>query len=279
MINNDISFEVFLLNKCLVVFVLGLTILSFGSKAAWNELQWNKAADQVVVQYDMQNDKTTVFATDKATGALFEYSPSGWTRISSSAKMFISDGTGLYRNLPNGKVGRYNLQTGNWDNILAGDADAIYGGAGKLYYKKADGSIYVYSGIPQQWTKIFDNPERSVSGLVTAGDISKPKLYRMDVSGAVYEYVGTEEHPIGWSRMFEAGKFTAIYAGGPELFGADAGSVYRIFGKDSADSIGSAGKSAVVDVYQRGQLSNLYVLKKDGKTINNSTFQLLALSL
>lgn len=214
----------------------------------------------------MQNDRTTLFATDKATGDLYKYSDGTWTKTSNPAKMFVSDGVGLYRNMQDGKIGKYIPKTNKWENIGNG-ADAIYGGAGKLYYKKSDGSLYVYSGTPQQWTKIFDNPERAVSYLVTAGDSSKPKLFRFQTNGAVWEYKGNTSHPISWGQIAPSGEFTAIYAGGNDFFGADASTVYRIFGKDSWDSIGSAGKSAVVDVYQSGQLSNLYVLSSDGKSI------------
>jgi len=258
------------MNSYLVIFVLGITILSFGSQAGqWHDMKWDRPVGHVVVQYNMESGQTAVFAEEHDTGDLYEWDGlmAEWNRVAHVSARYATDGIGLYRLQEDGRIGKYNPQTGLWTNILASGNNAfdLYGGAGKLYYKKDDGSIYEYEGTPQQWTKILDGPTSALDGyLRIGGEINEPKVYAYPMHGALYEYQGTPEN---WEQIYAPQNFIYILAGGPGLFGMDENGFYRITGPNSRVKITEAGRSAAVQVVDKGKSCYLLVLSNDGDRI------------
>jgi hypothetical protein len=136
------------MNRLIATFLVGLVFLSFGSQASWEQL-WDKQVGLVVVDHNLIDGTTRLFATDKVTGDLYSYNDrsNGWTRASDRAKSFVSSGEGLFRLSSDGmKTSRYVVPE-NWEILPGGSALTLIGGGNKLYSTKSPyKDLYEYTG-------------------------------------------------------------------------------------------------------------------------------------
>jgi hypothetical protein len=98
MINRVVTIRWFFMKRLIAIFLVVLVFLSFGSQARWDRL-WDKEVGIVIVDQNLMDGTTRLFATDKATGDLYRYDaiPNSWTKVSEPAKYFVSTGEGLYK--------------------------------------------------------------------------------------------------------------------------------------------------------------------------------------
>lgn len=75
------------MRRLAVIFLVGIVFLSITSQAGWNQI-WDKEVGTVIVDYNLLDGNTRLFATDKATRDLYSYNAisQGWTRASGPAK-------------------------------------------------------------------------------------------------------------------------------------------------------------------------------------------------
>jgi len=272
MINRVVTIRRFFMKRLIAIFLVGLVFLSFGSQARWDKL-WDKEVGIVVVDQNLMDGTTRLFATEKTTGDLYIYGDTlnSWTKVSESAKYFVSTGEGLYKLSSDGtKTYRY-IGPNNWEIIPGGDALKIFGGGNKLYATKPPrGEIYEFSG--RGFTKIGGAGKMFVAGgCQDCWNDMYGFLYRIATDGnSVWRY------PKGvgdWTWNKIGGPAALIYAGSDSLYATDPvhGDIYRYVTGDAWEAIGGPGKMWAIDIIGKGpgygSKETLYGLSGDGKQI------------
>ena len=260
------------MKRLIAIFLVGLVFLSFGSQARWDKL-WDKEVGIVVVDQNLLDGTTRLFATDKTTGDLYKYggTPNSWTKVSGPGQSFVSTGEGLYRLYSSAIIYRYIGPGDNWEVLPGGTFLKIYGGGNILYATKSpNGDIYMLSG--NVFKKIGGKAKTFVAGgcLNCWGDTGG-ELYKIDTDG-VWRYPGRQGYT--WEKI--GGPTSLIYAGSSSssVYSTDPihGDIYR-YKDDSGNTwepIGGPGKMWAIDIIGKASnqgLETLYGLSGDGNQI------------
>jgi hypothetical protein len=267
------------MKRLISVFLMGLVFLSFGSQASWEQL-WNKQVGTVIVDQNLLNGTTRLFATEKATGDLYQYggTPNIWTKIGGNSKSVVSTGEGLYLLRSDGKVIFRYIGPGNrWESVYTETASVpfltLIGGGNKLYATKVtDGDIWEFTG--SNFKQLYGSGKYVAGGCKGCWDNSLGFVYRIVTSGStVYRYPkGYGGDSTKWVEI--GGPAGSIYAGSSpqSVFATEPGEMDIWHYKDGItwEEIGGPGKMFAVDVI--GKAVNmgpetLYGLSGDGKQI------------
>ncbi|MFZ3135099.1 MAG: hypothetical protein WBH08_07400 [Methanothrix sp.] len=271
------------MNRPIFIFLVGLMFLSFGSQASWEQL-WNKQVDTVIVDQNLLDGTTRLFATEKATGDLYQYegTPSEWTKVGGKSKSVVSTGEDLYLLRLDGKVVFRYLGPGNrWKSVYTETSTVpfltLIGGGNKLYATKViDGDIWEFTG--SNFKQLYGSGKYVAGGCKGCWDNSLGFVYRIEAGGTkVYRYPkGYGGDSTKWVEIGEPAG--SIYAGSSpqSVFATEpveedsGGDIWRYKDGTTWEEIGGPGKMFAVDVI--GKATNmgpetLYGLSGDGKQI------------
>jgi hypothetical protein len=239
------------MKKLLVIFLTGILFLSAGSQAGWNKI-WDKEVGIVVVDHNLLNGNTRLFATDKATGDLYSYNAvsHGWTRASGPAKSFVSSGEGLYKlSSDGGATSRY-ITPDNWEFIPGGSALNLIGGGNKLYCTKGPNrDLYEFTG--SSFKLIKDGRAKVFAAGGCAYTENPPEWYgficRIDDSG-VWKYRGLSDSTPVWEKI--GGPAKLLYVGVQSVFATDpvTGNIFRWRTGTDWEQVGYSGKMWAIDI-------------------------------
>jgi hypothetical protein len=263
------------MRRLFALFLVGLVFLSFESQANWDQL-WNKEVDQVVVDQNLLDGTTRLFALEKATGDLYQYGGTlnSWTKVGNAGvKSIVSSGEGLYELRSTNLIYKYIGSNSNRWKLLSNDAfETIIGGGGVLYATKSNGDIYRLNG--NIFTKIGEDSSVLEGGGCQNcwGDMWYGYVYNNKPDG-LWRYPSDQ----GWSWTKIGDPAALVYAGSSKttVFASHLvnGNIYRY--KDGTanawDLIGGPGYMWAIDIIGKASgpsgLETLYGLSGDRKQI------------
>ena len=241
------------MKRLIAGFLVGLMLLSISSQAGW-DMFWDKEVGIVVVDQNLLDGTTRLFATDKTTGDLYQYggTPNSWTKVSGPAKSFVSTGEGLYKlSLDGTKTSRY-IGPNNWEIIPGGAALTLIGGGNKLYSTKSpNGDLYEFTGAG--FKKIGEPGKTFVAGgCKDCWNEAFGFVYKIATDGkSVWRYPkGSGGDSVKWTEI--GGPATSIYAGSSpqSVFAVEpgTGAIWRYKDGITWEQIGYSGKMWAIDV-------------------------------
>jgi hypothetical protein len=245
----------FSMRRLSTIFLVGFMFLSVGSQAGWNQI-WDKEVGIVVVDQNLLDGTTRLFATDKATGDLYSYNAvsHGWTRASGPARSFVSSGDGLYRLSSDGRTTSRYITPDNWESISGGSALSLIGGGNKLYaLKGANRDLYVFTGSSFRLIRDGRGTEFAAGGCEYTenppewyGFICKINGTRDDLG--VWKYKGLSDSTPVWKKI--GGPAKLLYVGVQSVFATDpvTGNIFRYRTGTDWEQVGYDGKMWAIDI-------------------------------
>lgn len=275
MINQVVTIRWFFMKRLMAIFLVGLVFLSFGSQARWDKL-WDKEVGIVVVDQNLLDNTTRLFATEKATGNLYLYggTPDSWTKVSDPAKSFVSSGEGLYKLSLDGTTTSRYIGPNNWKSLPGGTAQTLIGGGNKLYSTKSpNGDLYEFTGT--SFKLIRDGRGRAFA----AGgcqDCWQPTetygfIYKIATDGQSVWMYPKGQADFTWNKI--GGPATSLYVGAAasSVFAIEpgTGNIWRYKTGTDWEQVGYSGKMWAIDIIGQAtyKRETLYGLTPSGNDI------------
>jgi len=243
------------MRRLAVIFLAGILFLSVASQAGWNQI-WDKEVGTVIVDYNLLDGNTRLFATDKATRDLYSYNAisQGWTRASGPAKSFVSSGEGLYRLSSDGRTTSRYITPDNWESIPGGSALSLIGGGNKLYATKGQNKdLYVFTGDSFRLIKDGRGSAFAAGGCEYSANPPEWYGFICKINGTrnnlgVWRYKSLSGNTPVWEKI--GGPAELLYAGVQSIFATDpvTGCIFRYKSGNDWDQVGYDGKMWAIDI-------------------------------